>query len=39
MSVFVPNLTRLPPPQLKLWPELGITPKPFTLYGGTRADR
>jgi hypothetical protein len=25
----------LPPPQLKLWPELGATPESFTLYGGT----
>jgi hypothetical protein len=25
----------LPPPQLKLWPELGTTPEEFTLYGGT----
>jgi hypothetical protein len=25
----------LPPPQLKLWPELGATPEAFTLYGGT----
>jgi hypothetical protein len=25
----------LPPPQLKLWRELGATPKSFTLYGGT----
>jgi Nucleotidyl transferase AbiEii toxin, Type IV TA system len=25
----------LPPPQLKLWPELGQTPASFTLYGGT----
>ena len=35
MPVFVPNLSMLPPPQLKLWPELGATPEPFTLYGGT----
>ena len=35
MSVFVPNLSKLPPPQLKLWPELGVTPESFTLYGGT----
>jgi len=25
----------LPPPQLRLWPELGATPASFTLYGGT----
>jgi hypothetical protein len=25
----------LPPPQRKLWPELGATPESFTLYGGT----
>lgn len=25
----------LPPPQLKLWPEIGQTPASFTLYGGT----
>jgi hypothetical protein len=25
----------LPPPQLKLWAELGATPECFTLYGGT----
>jgi hypothetical protein len=25
----------LPPPQLKLWPELGATRESFTLYGGT----
>ena len=25
----------LPPPQLKLWRELGATPDWFTLYGGT----
>jgi hypothetical protein len=25
----------LPPPQLRLWPELGATPESFTLYGGT----
>ena len=35
MSVFVPNLSKLPRPQLKLWPELGVTPESFTLYGGT----
>src|SRR5271166_2451259 len=25
----------LPPPQLRLWRELGATPESFTLYGGT----
>ena len=35
MPVLVPNLSMLPPPQLKLWPELGATPEAFTLYGGT----
>ena len=35
MSTLVPNLSLLPPPQLKLWPELGATPETFTLYGGT----
>ena len=33
--VFTPNLTILPPPQLRLWPELDATPEHFTLYGGT----
>lgn len=35
MPVFVPNLSMLPPPQLKLWPDLAATPEWFTLYGGT----
>ena len=35
VPVLVPNLSMLPPPQLKLWPELGATPESFTLYGGT----
>ena len=35
MPVFTPNLTTLPPPQRKLWPELASTPEGFTLYGGT----
>lgn len=35
MPVFTPNLTTLPPPQRKLWPELASTPETFTLYGGT----
>jgi hypothetical protein len=35
VSGFVPNLSTLPRPQLKLWPELGTTPQSFTLYGGT----
>ncbi|MBV6343065.1 nucleotidyl transferase AbiEii/AbiGii toxin family protein [Candidatus Magnetobacterium casense] len=32
---FKPNLTILPPTQLRLWPELDATPEHFTLYGGT----
>ncbi len=32
---FCPNLSILPPPQLRLWPELDATPATFTLYGGT----
>lgn len=32
---FKPTLTILPPPQLRLWPELDATPEQFTLYGGT----
>jgi nucleotidyltransferase AbiEii toxin of type IV toxin-antitoxin system len=35
VPVLVPNFSMLPPPQLKLWPELGATPEAFTLYGGT----
>ena len=33
--IFTPNLAILPPPQLRLWPELDATPEIFTLYGGT----
>lgn len=33
--IFSPKLTILPPPQLRLWPELDATPETFTLYGGT----
>lgn len=33
--IFKPNLTILPPPQLRLWLELDATPEQFTLYGGT----
>ena len=33
--VFSPNLSILPQPQLRLWPELDATPETFTLYGGT----
>lgn len=33
--MFVPRLTTLPPAQMKLWAELGSTPKEFALYGGT----
>jgi hypothetical protein len=32
---FIPNLSMLPPPQRRLWPELASTPQVFTLYGGT----
>ena len=32
---FSPRLDILPPPQRRLWTELGATPKEFTLYGGT----
>ena len=35
MESFEPNLTILPAPQLRLWPELDATPDHFTLYGGT----
>jgi hypothetical protein len=35
LAAFVPDLSTLPPPQLKLWPELGQTPETFTLYEGT----
>jgi hypothetical protein len=35
MPVLTPNLTILPPPQRRLWPELSATPGSFTLYGGT----
>jgi hypothetical protein len=35
VPVLVPDLSMLPPPQLKLWPEMGATPEAFTLYGGT----
>jgi hypothetical protein len=33
--IFIPNLSILPSPQLRLWPELDATPATFTLYGGT----
>jgi hypothetical protein len=33
--IFTPDLTTLPPPQLRLWPELDAVPEQFTLYGGT----
>jgi hypothetical protein len=32
---FVPRLEILPPPQRRLWPELGAVPRHFVLYGGT----
>ncbi len=35
MSEFTPRLDILPPPQRRLWEELGATPPEFTLYGGT----
>ncbi len=35
MIAFQPRLDILPPPQRRLWEELGATPKEFTLYGGT----
>lgn len=35
MVSFAPNLSILPAPQLRLWPELDATPDHFTLYGGT----
>ena len=35
MAMFNPDLSVLPPPQLRLWPELDGTPDSFTLYGGT----
>lgn len=35
MVSFTPNLSILPKPQLRLWPELDSTPDHFTLYGGT----
>ncbi len=35
VPILVPNLSMLPPPQLRLWPELGATTETFTLYGGT----
>jgi hypothetical protein len=35
MGVLIPNLSTLPPSQLRLWPELAATPQRFTLYGGT----
>lgn len=33
--IFQPDLTILPTPQLRLWPELDATLRHFTLYGGT----
>ena len=32
---FVPRVDVLPPPQQRLWPELGEIPARFVLYGGT----
>jgi hypothetical protein len=34
-GAFSPRLDILPPPQRRLWGELGATPEHFTLYGGT----
>ena len=34
-SSFAPRLEILPPPQRRLWDELGATPSEFVLYGGT----
>jgi len=33
--MFTPQLTILPPAQLRLWAELNTTPENFALYGGT----
>jgi Nucleotidyl transferase AbiEii toxin, Type IV TA system len=33
--MFTPDLSILPPSQLRLWQELDATPEMFTLYGGT----
>jgi hypothetical protein len=33
--MFHPRLDILPPPQRRLWDELGVTPQNFVLYGGT----
>jgi Nucleotidyl transferase AbiEii toxin, Type IV TA system len=35
MTLFLPRLDILPPPQRALWPELDVVPDHFTLYGGT----
>jgi hypothetical protein len=35
MVTFQPRLDILPPPQRRLWQELGATTEHFTLYGGT----
>jgi hypothetical protein len=34
-DAFSPRLDVLPPPQRRLWRELGAAPAPFALYGGT----
>jgi hypothetical protein len=34
-STFAPHLDILPPPQRRLWDELGAVPSEFVLYGGT----
>lgn len=33
--MLLPDLSTLPPAARRLWPELGNTPEPFVLYGGT----
>src|SRR5580693_1577364 len=35
MVSFLPSLDTLPPPQRRLWEELGEVPPDFVLYGGT----
>jgi Nucleotidyl transferase AbiEii toxin, Type IV TA system len=35
IAPFSPRLDVLPPPQRRLWDELGATPPEFTLFGGT----
>jgi len=35
MQYFIPRLGILPPPQRRLWDELGEVPSQFVLYEGT----